>query len=142
MKWLIFITMKLSLNSSCSPESFACECGQGSSPRGHSWERFLIAQIYLCMKEVGGCIAIQESFRHSWMSSACTGEAWLKANQPWNYGFSSRKGFVHPQCETCSHSRNKKRDWEVFKPNERKKKKKGEKFLNGFYPLIESSPTY
>lgn len=45
MKWLISITMKLPLSSSCSPESFSCVCGQGSSPRGHSWERFLIAKV-------------------------------------------------------------------------------------------------
>lgn len=80
MKWLISITMKLSLSSSCSPESFSCECGQGFSSRGHCWGRFLIAQIspwkgVLYMKEVGGGIALQESFRHSWMSSMR--ETWL-----------------------------------------------------------------
>lgn len=129
MKWLISVTMKLSLSSSCSPESSSCQCGQGFSPRGHSWEGFLIARIspwkgVLYLKEGGGCIALQESFRHSWMSSGSTGETWLKASQPWNYGLSSRKEFLHPLCETRSHSRSKKRDWEGFKANERKKREK------------------
>lgn len=129
MKWLISVTMKLSLNSSCSPESSSCQCGQGFSPRGHSWERFLIAWIspwkgVLYLKEVGGCIALQESFRHSWTSSGSTGEAWLKASQPWNYGLSSRKEFFI-LCVKHAHTVGVKR--ETGRGSRQMKEKKGEK---------------